>query len=54
MFFDPRDLEVEFHETFKVTGLDVSFEVNLLPKRLKEELDRSSASGPAPPDNLGV
>lgn len=45
-FFDPRDLGVEFHESFKVTGLDVSFEVNVLPKRLKEELDRANTGAP--------
>ena len=44
-FFDPRDLGVEFHESFRVTGLEVSFEVNMLPKRLKEELDQASAGG---------
>jgi len=36
---------VDFHESFNVTGLDVSFEVNELPRRLKAELDRASAAG---------
>jgi hypothetical protein len=38
-FFDPRDFLVQFHESYRVTGLEVTFEVNEMPKRLKETLE---------------